>query len=703
MDNQDDENQDQVKFDLGDFSIESDGSINVIFTNFDLTSPILIFKVNLKFSNDYTSIEGTSELLATINVYNDSMTNKTHLMFTSNESAQYFCVSQRSNQTNCDIVQVWRPAHLNQNMIGSFDINMSNDQCTLIKTIQCPSSLIKLTAPKYSIAFKDLIDNRYLNEPVYLMASYLNGTFGFIDIQSYNQTFSSAIPINIDSFAPQNTDNSYLADLNTGKKVRFTQEYVLAIDQSHTGSIGVGITNFSRLVIVRQPFNKEINNSQHLVNLYEYSMLNGYDYWGLLMSTNPKQIDGLIEHFEDKYQNHLSSSNQKVYFTKHYSLMFSLYKRGITYNQFKSQDILTKLILNRLMSIISFSVQLSLNIDQIKTLFSTSSLNISLINSNLEIINQPTSMSNNPILSQTPFKNSLYEYISDLLRIKLDQAQKVNFSLSDFKALSLNDIVQSILSRKNFQLSVNQQVKHVFQWIIDIALYLTSVAPLSRLNQANNVNSTKLNNHFGSSLLGDLAFLNEIRKSIVFIKLLFTYSSNLPAQAQSVNFLIFNSLPVLPLRSSMQKDLLSDLFNIYTKIIFKSSEGGNVLHDESIIDQCLNIQAETIIRPMDELFFNLKYSWLGNAHSLWTKTLQFRVDHLFESEKCKPIYPLFDVIRLIQFSRSFSTKQCIRCGNYTEASKNTQVQNSKLNCIYMQDSCSEKCMCGGYWVLSTLQ
>ena len=35
----------QVSFDLADFSFETDGSINVAFTNYDIASPIYIYKV----------------------------------------------------------------------------------------------------------------------------------------------------------------------------------------------------------------------------------------------------------------------------------------------------------------------------------------------------------------------------------------------------------------------------------------------------------------------------------------------------------------------------------------------------------------------------------------------------------------------------------------------------------------------------------
>jgi len=106
---------------------------------------------------------------------------------------------------------------------------------------------------------------------------------------------------------------------------------------------------------------------------------------------------------------------------------------------------------------------------------------------------------------------------------------------------------------------------------------------------------------------------------------------------------------------------------------------------------------------MKELFFNSKQSWLGNTANNWNKVLQFPVDHLFDEEKEKQQYPLFDIIRLIKFSRSTLTKQCIKCGNFTESNTQTNIQNSKINSLTMQDYCGEKCICGGAWVLSPIQ
>ena len=106
---------------------------------------------------------------------------------------------------------------------------------------------------------------------------------------------------------------------------------------------------------------------------------------------------------------------------------------------------------------------------------------------------------------------------------------------------------------------------------------------------------------------------------------------------------------------------------------------------------------------MNDSYFNLKHSWLGGKISNQNKTLQFPVDCLFDEEKSKKQYPIFDIIRLIKFSRSSITKQCIRCGNYTESNTQQNVQSSKVNCIFMQDACGEKCICGGLWVLSSIQ
>ena len=71
---------------------------------------------------------------------------------------------------------------------------------------------------------------------------------------------------------------------------------------------------------------------------------------------------------------------------------------------------------------------------------------------------------------------NLDEYLNDVL-FKM----KTDHQISS-KSINLNDIVQSILIRKNYQLIISQQVKHIFQWIIDTSLHLISLVALSKFN-----------------------------------------------------------------------------------------------------------------------------------------------------------------------------------------------------------------------------
>jgi hypothetical protein len=723
--NGDFDDEENFCFDLGDFSFEADGSINVVFTNFDINSPVFIYKVNLKFSTDMSSIDGSTELIATLNlqptgILDTAITaSKTKLLFTSNESAQHFCVTFRStttlNTTTTDTIQVWQPSQLNQNLIGSFDLNISNNEhCTLIKTLDCPSQLISLTIPKSSIAFKDLNDSKNGNpEPFYLIASYQNGTQGFIDTLAYNQFVSQAIPVS----------NSGLDENNYAhKKLKPSQEYILTMDQTFSGSMLAGLTNFSRLATVRShALIKDINTCtpsymSHLLNLYEYCMLTGYDYWDLLASTHPTLFDSLIERIEDKFSHQIQTTLQRVYFLQHNALLYSMCRRASSAaNRSKPLDLLSKLILNRSMSIVSFGIQFALNIDALSSNLAMSTpnltslvnkscqpgtVNTSLINLNLDLINQSSlsaqQQSSQSILSQIKFKNNLYDYFNEVLKSKQEtNAQKLN----------LNEIIQSVLSRKSYQILVNQQLRHVFQWILDIALNLIN-SLVSDKQQASPQ---------APALLGDLWFLNEIRKGLIYIKLLIVYNSllvqsQLAQQPPQSNYFITSSIPVLPMKSSIQKDLITELFNIYTKFVVKcfeaSSTGVSLYSDEDLLEDCTKIQAETMhdTSTSNGFYFNLKYSWLGGkiSHNM-SKTVQIPVDFLFEEERSKRQHPLFDIVRLIKFSRSSITKQCIRCGNLTESNTQQNVQSSKVNCVYMQDACGDKCICGGLWVLSSIQ
>jgi hypothetical protein len=574
-----DENKNVFKFCLGDFSFEQDGSLNIILSNNDLKTPIYLIKVNLKFSSNGTSIEGHSELVSTLNlsINSDEIIEKNKLLFTSNECARYFCLNLVSNTPGHDKTQIYRPKNLSQNLLDEFVAQDSQEEFRLIKTIHSESSLLGISMPKSSFVYKDLIDNRFISsndqlQVLYMIFSYKNGTNSFVDCLNFNQFHLAKIEHQepLDSFEAKKI--KFDADNDSG-------EFLLSLDQSFSGLLGVGLTSRSNIVTFRNlHFNYQLIAMQ---NLHEYSMLSGHDHWDMAINTNPKYIDNVLDRLEHGFQSQIKSV-QKIYFSRFSSILFSILSRKSSTNQqsrLKPFDQLIKLSINRSMSIVSYSIQLILNLEQLrKSLNQTiesnlsNTLNITLFTSNLDALNQaivsPNSNStiSSNVLNQISFKSNLYEYMSDLL----DQ------SSSYLKQMNLNDIVQFIISKKNYQLSIGQQLKHVFQFQIDLALFLISNFVISKngYDLKNSTQTKRSSFHYGLGLLNDSWFLKELLKMIIYIKLILSHVINQQqtAEQQKSNF-AFLSVPVLSTRSSLHKDVLTDIFNIYMKILLKVLDG----------------------------------------------------------------------------------------------------------------------------------
>lgn len=689
-------NAEDISFNFGDFSYEFDGSINVAFTNADLSSPIYIFRVMISFNNDNSALEGTSELVATINLMYEPNMVKSRFLFMSNEMASTLCVNVTSEFSQTSSFQFWKASKDTHESLIS-----QNTAWNCISTLQCESKISDIRISKNELNFKDHRNFERQDYKFFLFVAYINGQIGFIDTFKFSQRFLSPIPSR--SEKPRQFERKKIKTSN--------EEYLVTLDQSSSGLVGVGITNQCSLVAFRQiDFKTSQSDSQpiqQLTNLYEYSLLSGSDLWDLIISTNPRFIDALIESLELNFSNQSNISIKKAYFSRFYSIIYALSRRSTTSlkNQSKCLDFLAKLTLNRSISIFSYSIQLNLNVDSLISLFSNSSsnfintsksvplINTNLITTNLDYINNQT-MPNSPANSfnQIPLKTNLNDYFSEIL--KLDSLTNTNLN-----ELRLNDIVQSILNRKNTTIVVNCHLKHIAQWIIDMSLSLvkTTLHVYKSIKTGSISDSQTEHDIFAASLLMDYWFLNELRKGLLFVKILTSLNlANYP-------------LPVLPYRSmGYQKDLLSELFSIITRLIPKINDRIAPI-DESLMEQCILIQTDTIATNLDKKYFNLRHSWFGLSTSSWLKTFQFPVDYLFDEERLCALYPLFDIVKLIQFSRSSLTKQCIRCGNYTESEQNLASTSASFShkafqmCISMQDLCGNKCLCGGPWVFSPIQ
>lgn len=300
--------------------------------------------------------------------------------------------------------------------------------------MSCDAQLNSLAIPKSEANFKNHtgFENGQWDYKFFLVASYKNGQTGFINTSNFQQTYLSPIP--------EKANTHILQD--TTKKLRLSSnESFVTVDQSFTGLLGVGITNRCNLVAFRQPNFKEFQSNSdqqlithNLVTLYEYSMVSGIDNWDLIISTNPKFMDLLVKQLELNFTNQPAASVKRAFFSRFYSLVYALSRRSISSskNQTKSLDLLSKLLLNRSLSVLSHSIQLSLNVDSLVTTFASSSsnyintsqavplINTNLITTNMDYINSQT-MPNSPANSfnHVPLKTNLNEYFSEILKLDM--------------------------------------------------------------------------------------------------------------------------------------------------------------------------------------------------------------------------------------------------------------------------------------------
>ena len=110
-----DQDNEIITFDLGDFAFESDGSITVVFSNFDIASPIYMYRVCISLNNEINGlINGTSELITVFNL-NDTIGLKSSILFTSNQSSKCLCILLNQNT-----LQFWQRSNDTWNLANTF-------------------------------------------------------------------------------------------------------------------------------------------------------------------------------------------------------------------------------------------------------------------------------------------------------------------------------------------------------------------------------------------------------------------------------------------------------------------------------------------------------------------------------------------------------------------------------------------------------
>lgn len=179
--------------------------------------------------------------------------------------------------------------------------------------------------------------------------------------------------------------------------------------------------------------------------------MTGRDYWDLLISTPPSAIEPLIQLIEDKAFNSFPISMQKVFYPKYRALLFSLFKMlnqvkemstvtgtSITNGKLRALEELFRLEMSRAMSVITFSVQRSLDYEH-----------LSREHQNYSYKTGQKNMIKSSIINiDSSSQSNLSALVSELLQDKI--------GISKFS--NLNEIVSYLSNNKLYQININQQV-----------------------------------------------------------------------------------------------------------------------------------------------------------------------------------------------------------------------------------------------------
>ena len=154
----------------------------------------------LKFNADNSALEGTSQLVITIEL-NPEATNmtKSKLLFTSHRMANTLCVQTTDEQTHQNSLHFYRAINKE-----TYDSSIHHGSIwNRVHTINCENQISCLKIARNELSFRSQVATNVNNETKtqqdykqFLVASYNDGQTGFIDMNSFGQVFLSALPGN---------------------------------------------------------------------------------------------------------------------------------------------------------------------------------------------------------------------------------------------------------------------------------------------------------------------------------------------------------------------------------------------------------------------------------------------------------------------------------------------------------------------------
>ena len=232
-----------------------------------------------------------------------------------------------------------------------------------------------------------------------------------------------------------------------------------------SGSGLILIDNAAQLFLYKVPsiidHRSELIEPKLVVMLLEYSMLNSYDYWDILLTIKPNLIESICDRFTENFKQYQHTAIQQRYQTKYLAIKGSIYRISNT----------PSIGLNR----------------------SGDCYALALLYSIANLIKMILRTTNKNAEKEGPIEN-----LANIIQNNTNEIQLTKIML--------------ILENKDYcvESAILQSLQHLNQWIGDLALYLVGSFPQQCQN---NIKFP------GGGLIYDIQAINTIRELLVIIQI----------------------------------------------------------------------------------------------------------------------------------------------------------------------------------------
>lgn len=422
----------QSRIQLVDINYRSNGDLLISTSNGLIDFPIKFYNVSIKskqidsFENNQLVIncDTFNSFFARSNDENKNFKFITHLKFLRKEESNSIlvgCAGQCGSS-----LELWE---------------LSERQCQIQQRFLNSNEVIKTTKLWTFNSVCNYNSQRIVSLSVMDSSIYSNdqNIQPFIVVAYRDNVIKCLIKENLQLVCSLNLNSAYKTQNSQSSNNSLTN--CLRIDDMQftwSGSSLVVLNNASQIFLYKMPaiidYRSELYNPSFVVMLLEYSMLNSYDWWDILLTIKPNLIESICDRFTENFKSQHTSIQQKFQH-KYLAIKGSIY---------------------RISNIVSIGLNKSGDCYALALLYSILNL--------IRIILRTATPKN-------PEKEGPVESIRNIIQNNPNELQ-------------LTKVMLILENNKDYfvESSVLQSLQHLLQWIGDLALYLVGSYPQQSQN-----------------------------------------------------------------------------------------------------------------------------------------------------------------------------------------------------------------------------